>query len=163
MKHLSDQEIQDYLDGSIGIERAEIEEHLLSCNACQRSRDAYQQLYLALSQEPATQLSTQFSDTIIAKITSETLKISQAAEWVLFTISAVVGVMILIFIMASNFSGSQIADFSSQVQQLLPVSGFLKVFPANNFNLFLFALVVLAAIGIFDKFILQNRLKRTFS
>jgi len=55
MKHLSDEEIQNYLDGNIPNKKNHVENHLRICTDCQTIFNQYKDLYINLEQEPQFQ------------------------------------------------------------------------------------------------------------
>ncbi len=75
--------IEDYLEGKLSAaERAEIEEHLHSCSDCQKELQSWQELFqeldsLSLSL-PEEQLSPDFTDRVMCKITQKDSVIVQS-------------------------------------------------------------------------------------
>lgn len=51
MKHLSDEEIQFYLDGNPAMDLAPVAVHLRDCPDCRRAYDDYRSLYVALADD----------------------------------------------------------------------------------------------------------------
>lgn len=51
MKHLSDEELQIYLDGGAAAGAARLAEHLRECPACRKACDEYRALYVALADD----------------------------------------------------------------------------------------------------------------
>ena len=72
MKHLSDEEIQAYLDREAGAERASIAAstagHLRECPACQGAIDEYRKLYLALEDESSFALEMDVAARALSKV-----------------------------------------------------------------------------------------------
>lgn len=68
MKHLTDEELQDYLDGNTPEMKAAIEEHLEICASCRENMQIYEGLYTRLRDESGISLSPDFAETVIAKI-----------------------------------------------------------------------------------------------
>lgn len=69
-QHLTDDEIQDFLDGNIVIANTEAYTHLESCIQCRSLLESYQNLYKELGKEPAFRLSQSFADDVVKKIRS---------------------------------------------------------------------------------------------
>lgn len=59
--HLTDSQIQEYLDHSGHVSRKQLLEHVDQCQACSQKLKQYQSLYAGLSLEPATQLPADFA------------------------------------------------------------------------------------------------------
>lgn len=68
LKHLSDNELQEYLDGNISNNVAFIQQHLESCPQCREALAQYQTLYLRLKDESEFQLSGKFKSSVIARL-----------------------------------------------------------------------------------------------
>jgi hypothetical protein len=66
-QHLTDDQIQGYLDRSIG-QPGLIEAHLESCPRCRQALVDYEALYSGLNLEPELGLSANFADSVLAKI-----------------------------------------------------------------------------------------------
>ena len=56
MKHLTDEEIQNYLDGNIPGEMDNIKKHLDSCVLCRENLAVYENIYVELENESEFQL-----------------------------------------------------------------------------------------------------------
>lgn len=68
MNHLSDEDIQNYLDGNIPDRSASSEEHLQGCESCRNNLRAYQDLFTRLRDDQAIRLSEGFADSVLAEI-----------------------------------------------------------------------------------------------
>ncbi len=68
MSHLTDEEIQNYLDGNTPQQANQVESHLKICLHCQNLFNEYQALFTELKQEPQFQLPEQFADVIMKKL-----------------------------------------------------------------------------------------------
>lgn len=68
MKHLSDEQIQDYLDGNAKNFNGYIGRHLASCQKCQRKLKDYQFIKLALKQNFDFHLPVNFSQLVLKSI-----------------------------------------------------------------------------------------------
>ena len=67
-KHLSDEEIQNFLDNSQNTGRSETESHLSSCRACREAVEAYRTVFAGLRSKPQDLLSVEFTDTVMATL-----------------------------------------------------------------------------------------------
>lgn len=98
-EHLTDQQIQDFLDGNLSQEQESIfRGHLQSCPQCHSELAQYRALYSELQSEMAFELSPDFSSRVITAIQAEARKAWLARLWNLllpmFGICIGIGVMI---------------------------------------------------------------------
>jgi len=86
MRHLTDEELQDYLDGNLlGEQRTLAGRHLESCPVCQNEARLYQSLRSQLQVEPpGFQLSHKLSRAVLSKIQKESLGAVHGRLWQLF-------------------------------------------------------------------------------
>ena len=75
--HLTDAEIQDYVDGLPTLERRRIDMHLESCQRCEEQVEQYKTLFEALSEDVKLTLSANFSQSIIHEIKQEVRTVSR--------------------------------------------------------------------------------------
>ena len=68
IKHVSDDEIQDYLDGIHTVNKDQIDQHLSSCSICHNTFIAYQELYRGISTAEICDLAPDFADGIMRDI-----------------------------------------------------------------------------------------------
>jgi predicted anti-sigma-YlaC factor YlaD len=67
--HLTDEEIQDYLDGNLSHQsRIFLEAHLKTCESCQVALKQYQSLYVGLKQDQVFDLPKTFAKSVVAKL-----------------------------------------------------------------------------------------------
>jgi len=67
--HLTDEEIQDYLDGNLSHQsRIFLEAHLKTCEFCQVALKQYQSLYVELKQDQVFDLPKTFAKSVVAKL-----------------------------------------------------------------------------------------------
>lgn len=72
LKHLTDDEIQDYLDGNLSQENALwVKKHLETCPLCQEALQQYQGLYVGLKSDKGFDLSKGFTKSVIKKLPAE--------------------------------------------------------------------------------------------
>lgn len=74
MRHLSENEIQQYMDGTISSEKQAFITHLDSCQLCQSRVKQYQLLYGQLAADEPGQLSPDFSKSVMTKIMAESVE-----------------------------------------------------------------------------------------
>lgn len=71
MNHLSDEQIQDFLDGNLPEREEEIRAHIESCTRCREEVDRYRSLYLELAAAPENALAPGFADRVVAGLQPE--------------------------------------------------------------------------------------------
>jgi len=71
LNHLSDEQIQKYLDHAESENRSEIENHLRKCSFCTHTLQIYKEIYHQLDNDSIPDLSKNFSRTLVAKITAQ--------------------------------------------------------------------------------------------
>jgi anti-sigma factor RsiW len=72
LNHLSDEQIQDFLDGNLPDREEEIRAHLDSCTRCREEADRYLVLYMELTKAPENALMPGFADRVVADLQPET-------------------------------------------------------------------------------------------
>ncbi len=66
-RHLTEEQLQDYLDGALA-ESDPVIRHLDDCPRCRQALQSYRRLYDALELEPARELSPDFADKVVARL-----------------------------------------------------------------------------------------------
>ncbi len=166
LKHLSDTEIQDYIDGNLSQKQTAIlNDHLCTCKKCQKELDEYQVLFTELKKEPTINLSTHFTKTIISKInqeSTETFNISLRD-----ILLSVLGLILAIgttfaFVDVKTLLKSFNSMFKPQVDSGITIfTKFQQLMAAMNIdiNLFLFAGIILLIILLIDHVVYRHRHK----
>lgn len=65
-RHLTDDELQSYLDGDPLSDREWVEDHLRVCDRCREELARYEQLYMELAEDEGYELSPDFEDSVIS-------------------------------------------------------------------------------------------------
>ncbi|RKX30019.1 MAG: hypothetical protein DRP47_00155 [Candidatus Zixiibacteriota bacterium] len=68
IRHLTDEELQSYLDRGDTCEVEHLETHMRSCKLCQDRFSQYQRLYAGLEQDNGYELSPGFSETVMTRL-----------------------------------------------------------------------------------------------
>ncbi|OGC79676.1 MAG: hypothetical protein A2145_04490 [candidate division Zixibacteria bacterium RBG_16_40_9] len=68
VKHLSEDQIQDFLDGNSPTSKNLVERHIRACPACKKIYGHYQNLFVGLKQDPGFQLSPDFASSVISRL-----------------------------------------------------------------------------------------------
>jgi anti-sigma factor RsiW len=67
-RHLTDDELQSYLDGDPLSDREWVENHLRVCDRCREELARYEQLYMELAKDVGHELSPDFADSVISRV-----------------------------------------------------------------------------------------------
>lgn len=76
MNHLTDEQLQEYLDNKPGIPNEQVEAHLEECAECREALARYKKIYSVLSIDTAPELPRYFTSSVMTAIEAE----SSAAE-----------------------------------------------------------------------------------
>jgi hypothetical protein len=165
LRHLTDEEIQDYLDGNIPEENKYVQEHLRTCERCRKALLEYQSLYLGLKKDHGFELPGSFPKTVISKLPKEPMiKPRLKYAEILLAILGVVGAV---------FVGNYFIGFKPLIQTIsgihLPQFEFISTFLRSlgdlltelnmNSSLVIFSGLTLLIIGSLDHIILHRRQK----
>jgi hypothetical protein len=77
--HLTEEQIQGYLDKQKSSDTINIEDHLKVCASCQKNLEEYRELYTALNTDHFPSLSKDFSAQIVSAVSDP-----QESRWQLF-------------------------------------------------------------------------------
>ncbi len=159
MRHLTDIEIQKYLDKVLNREEEIfLEKHLPGCHICQRKISDYQEIYKILNQPPEVDLPVNFVDTVLAGIPDQ-----QKHRWyekyldqILLAMALITGMIVFIYFVGIQPLLNLWANINPTVQNGL---NYLVKYFENNPNqiqiikYFMVALFILASIKLFDSFL----------
>jgi len=164
--HVTDQQIQDYMDGMLPYDQAAIlEGHIQSCQKCQTELAHYQGLYAGLKDDAAFALSPGFSNAMIKAVRAEAKQAWLARLWNLLLpvlgIAVGIGVMVIYvdfkpFIKAFEDSLNPARYFDNAVlTSLTDVLSKLNV----NLNLIVFAGLSLLVVILIDQLLSRHKAK----
>jgi anti-sigma factor RsiW len=122
LKHLNDNEIQEYLDGRFAPNGRHITDHLDACDDCRAQVDRYQSLFGALQTDAGVKLSASFSQNVLAKLAPE-----PQSAWRF-------GFSQLMLAVASLIIATGITLYFTSVQPILAAWGFVTKI-VNSVNL----------------------------
>jgi len=97
MNHLSDEQLQAFLENKNLIGSDEIQEHLNSCEICKINLNAYQKIYDVLESEPIPELSPNFVQMTVGKLKNTNEKKWTLLENITISIMFVVSLAISIY------------------------------------------------------------------
>ncbi len=167
LKHLNDEEIQEYLDGNLPAQDLTIiEEHLESCTVCQDSLKQYRYLYDGLVKDEGFELSKDFAKTVLSRIGAEaqTKPHFNYIYALLAFLGAVIGVATIIRFVDLKTLGVAIYE------TILPRFEFITVFTDSvknallilngNADLVIISGLALAFLATVDRFVLKPKYRR---
>lgn len=166
MTHLTDEELQKYLDGNISSAQIPIfEQHIESCEKCQSELAQYRSLYAGLKADVAFDLSPGFSNAVMKAVQAEAKKALLARLWnvllPILGVAAGIGVMIyyidlkpFLKIFSDSLNPSRYLD-STALSNLNQVLAKLNV----NLNIIVFAGLSLLVVILIDHLISRYKLK----
>jgi anti-sigma factor RsiW len=166
MTHLTDGELQNYLDGNISYNQISIfEQHIESCEKCRFELAQYRGLYAGLKEDVAFDLSSGFSNAVMKAVQAEAKKAFLARLWniLLPVVGIVVGVGVMIYyvdfkpfikVFADSLNPGRYFD-SAVLSELNQVLAKLNV----NLNIIVFAGLSLLAVILIDYLISRHKEK----
>ena len=165
LRHLTDNEIQDYLDGRFSQNGRYVSDHIESCDYCQAQLAQYQTLFGALRKEVPFRLPASFSNNLLAKLAQEPKASPRLGAWAaLFAFLALVlGTEITLFFtgvkpLVATWTFVQRVANAINLEWLASINAFLA---GLNLNLSLLgsAIFVVALISVIDYMLLRPRHK----
>ena len=163
MNHLSEEDLQKYLDDPINPEQAEIENHLSSCLSCRQNLATYQKLFTELNKPVADLLPPHFAAQVTIKIQAANSRQSRVFEWLFLTVGFFLSVAAsLYFLNSKNIAGSILRffqnNFTWNTEMLSLVNSMIEQLNGNvDFILFAGALIIL--IAAIDRLFVRPRLR----
>jgi hypothetical protein len=161
MKHLSDEQIQDYLDGNPREDLNEIESHLQTCGQCREELERYRVLSQSLAEDPGFELSAGFAADVIAGMEESAaesffFKVARIVLW-MFGIAVSFGIAIHFTNMQTVVE--QFRKMQAEGQGIFDSiwAALQNLFSGSQNSLTLFALAGLVIVGIA---LLDRMLKR---
>jgi len=167
LKHLNDEEIQEYLDGNIPAQDLIIiEEHLEKCPVCQDSLKQYRYLYDGLAKDEGFDLPKDFAKTILSRLGAEAQmkpRFNYFYALIVF-LGAVIGVATIIRFVDLKALGVTIYE------TIQPRFEFISLFTDSvknallilngNTGLVIIAGLALAFLATVDRFVLKPKYRR---
>jgi hypothetical protein len=164
MTHLTDEELQNYLDGNIPSSQISIfEQHFERCAQCQLELEQYRHLYVDLKKDEAFNLSLNFSDAVMQAVQSRAKKAWLARLWniLLPVIGIAVGIGAMFYyvdfkpflkVFADSMNPGKYFD-SGVLSELNQVLAKLNL----NLNIIVFAGLSLLAVILIDYLISRHK------
>jgi len=161
-RHLTDEEIQDYLDGNLQSENRLSEEHLQTCQLCQNTMEEYNRLYEELKVDEGFELSPGFLESVLSRLKKEKASTSSLslAEILILGMMAVVALFTTIYFVNWASFGQVISRILlSEAETLLTIWGnSVKLLMELNLSpdLLFLAGVILLIIKLLDYLIINR-------
>ncbi len=155
MKHLSDEEIQKYLDEDPSLNKTKFEKHLKSCHICQPNVQVYRQLYTGLSDETGFLLSANFSDSVVSQLKQSKEKSYNFFETALLIIAGLFSLGLI-----SYFTKLDVVILSileKNMQQMTPLFENIGTILGGNLTILTFAILILVLFGFADRVLLHAK------
>jgi hypothetical protein len=167
LEHLTDEQIQDYVDGNLTDNSAEIKQHMESCQTCQNELAKYKVITSMLSEDIGFELSPNFISNVVSSVEEEgaekfLYKISHVIMWAA-GILAGIAVLIRFTDIEKAFSGfAQIGEQGKGITATI-ASAFSDLFASTDMNFNLIGMAALVLVGIFlvDRLIARARKNAT--
>ncbi len=164
MKHLTEEQIQEYLDGSGDSDMKSLAAHLYLCPGCRKLYEEYQKLYLGLAKTEIPELSPGFPQKVMTKITSVRPEPEKPSVWIpIFAVANIaVGLAAILYFVDFSFLGSFATIFDRDEGYIQVVvaklSGYLNIV-GLDLNIILIAGAAIVIIAIID-YVLRTAKKR---
>jgi hypothetical protein len=155
MKHLTDDNLQKYLDKDPAVDNFEVKTHLQNCKQCQQNMILYKKLYSGLADDTGFMLSANFSQSVISKLDNKGRFKSSFLEGLLVGIALVISLGLTIYF--TNFDKVFLSAYEPYAQKISDTFSGVFNLPEGEVTLFVFAIIILFLIGFADKLIFQVR------
>jgi hypothetical protein len=158
MNHLTDDQIQFYLDNDKSADIIEIEEHLKQCEKCRLNLNTYQQIFSAINIEnKIPELSGNFSQNTVRLLEKEQEKKWTIFENILITFTFLISISasIYFFDLIGFLSYFRNIDFS----MITGLGKILIITVSPNLIYLTAAVIITIAIELIDRFKIQKTIK----
>jgi anti-sigma factor RsiW len=162
VNHLSDEEIQGYLEGDIP-RSTEISRHLKKCATCQQELQSYRQVYRALEQDSGFELSSGFAESVMGRLTVTSVSTSQNSliNSILIILGSIITLGITLYfangaVVVEMFKGvsSGVTDIGAAlIESFQSVTSSLGV----RVDVLLFTLMLLLMFTLLDHILVRSR------
>ena len=164
MKHISDQDFQDYLDGNRPPNDSFIQKHLETCETCRRQLEQYEVIYASLSSNIEWSLPDSFADTVVARLSTKhesrfaLYRFLSSDVFLIFT-GVVLSLGAVLYFMNYQVFLKPLRSVFSWKTGLIPVFEKLQsageLFGPDGFTYLLSGGLILLIVGMIDRLILQ--------
>jgi hypothetical protein len=113
IRHLTDDEVQEYLDGNLPQKDGFIQDHLKTCQFCQEAVVEYKSLYLELKDDKGFKLSRNFAQWVISRIPKQPAAKSH--------FSYVEALLVVLGIVAAGLTSIYLVDLRPLAQRITAI------------------------------------------
>jgi len=163
LEHLTDEQLQDYLDQNPVADLAGLEAHLEQCPNCRRQLEQYRAMSRALAEDTDFDLPSDFAANVIGtlqEVGAERI-LHKLAQIILWAAGALTGIAILIRFTDFEQAFVSFSPLGTQSKNALTaiVTSFKTVFAGSDLNLGIISVIisVLLAIYLIDRLIIRAR------
>lgn len=162
-KHLTDIDIQEYLDGIGIVSRSDTETHLQFCSECRERVEEYECLYDGLGREDGFELSADFAAKVIDRVANE----ASAPFWQRY-FDSIVAAAGLILTLATVAYFVDLTSLARAIVQFIPLASFTQsplameaknaITSSGGFVLLLVSgILAITAVWAVDRFVIHSR------
>jgi hypothetical protein len=166
LKHLTDEEIQEYLDGNLSGDVALlIQEHIQACPLCREAVKQYQSVYVGLEDEKGFELPRGFAKSVVNKLPAEAEAKSRFGiiNILLVALGVAISLGITLYLIDLKPLGKALSDFLPGPELgtgLLDLVKGLLVGLNGNVEFLMVALLIFLLVAGLDRLVLQPRYRR---
>jgi len=166
LNHLTDRQMQLYLDGVISGETPLIEDHLHHCGECRHMIQVYQAVYHEFQSEPGEFFSPAFEDNILTNLKLKTDNKYQSKKNILFAAAIILGIFLptsyLIMVQFHSYFARVLNHTWSDINSIYFYG--LNLFDRLNINIeyLIPAGIIILFYSIFEKILLFSKYKKPF-
>lgn len=165
LRHLTDEEIQQYLDGSLTKGQTRLHNHFETCKFCQKKLQQYKSLYMGLSKEVNFVLSANFTETVVARLQVDAKRTSHVRLWniVFAALVMIAGTAVTFYFIDFEFLSDSISKIFVVVDYLNlvifpPIKNYLSRLNID-FGILVLSGLVLIIISAIDHFLFRTKFK----
>jgi hypothetical protein len=163
LRHLTDKDFQDYLDGNRTQDTQFIEMHLYACTDCQTTFKEYQKLYAGLNEDKGFELSSNFAASVMSKIPVEPAGEHRFhyGDFFLMILGFLIAVGAALYFTDSKsllaaITQIRLPELKIDLAFITSVKSFFVAL-LNNLNLPVFAGLIISLFAVLDHFVLKPR------
>jgi hypothetical protein len=154
--HVTDKQLQAYLDKQDGPETATLEEHLKLCASCRKNLEEYQEIYAILNTDPFSNLPKDFSTKIVSVISNPQESRGRLFESGFIIAFFLFGIAVSVYFVnpfpvITNIANNLFINLGEHATKFLPELN-------GNLPIFIVAILIFLLVEVIDKKILKPRL-----
>jgi hypothetical protein len=152
LKHLTDDRLQEYLDGNIGEQDMELIVHLRTCDQCRRKLETYRLLYDGLKHLPEPDFPPDFAASTAALLPTEQKGATahKLPGYLLPVLGGVASLLLTFYFVDMKFLGKWLLEIFAPLNSLPAVLN-------GSMHLLIYTGLILLLLVLVDSFIIQPR------